>query len=119
MKFLVDAQLPPRIATRLREQGHDALHTLDLPDANRTADSTITRIADREGRVVVTKDADFLLSFVLSHEPQKLLLLTTGNIRNKELEDLLLLNLAAIVVAFEVSDFVELSRSSMIVHDRA
>jgi transposase len=28
MKFLVDAQLPRRLAYRLREAGHDALHTL-------------------------------------------------------------------------------------------
>ena len=32
MKFLVDAQLPRRIALWLCEQGHDALHTLDLSD---------------------------------------------------------------------------------------
>jgi predicted nuclease of predicted toxin-antitoxin system len=31
MKFLVDAQLPRRLTYRLREAGHDALHTLDLP----------------------------------------------------------------------------------------
>jgi uncharacterized protein with PIN domain len=53
MRFLVDAQLPRRIAHRLREQGHDAIHTLDLPEANRTADNTIADVADREDRVVV------------------------------------------------------------------
>jgi hypothetical protein len=30
MTFLVDAQLPRRLAHRLRDRGHDALHTLDL-----------------------------------------------------------------------------------------
>lgn len=30
MKFLVDAQLPRRLANLLIEVGHDALYTLDL-----------------------------------------------------------------------------------------
>jgi len=38
MKFLVDAQLPRRLAYRLQDAGHDAVHTLDLPLANRTPD---------------------------------------------------------------------------------
>lgn len=55
MKFLVDAQLPRRLGHRLRECGHDAAHTLDLPLGNRTSDAEIMRIADTEGRVVITK----------------------------------------------------------------
>ncbi|MBI3650965.1 MAG: DUF5615 family PIN-like protein [Acidobacteria bacterium] len=34
MKFLVDAQLPRRLANKLREFGHESLHTLDLPNGN-------------------------------------------------------------------------------------
>lgn len=37
MKFLVDAQLPKRLAQRLQAAGYDTLHTLDLPEQNRTA----------------------------------------------------------------------------------
>ncbi len=36
MNFLVDAQLPRRLARILTGAGHDAVHTLDLPNANRT-----------------------------------------------------------------------------------
>ena len=43
MKFLIDAQLPRRLAGRLREVGFDAIHTLDLPLANRTPDAISTR----------------------------------------------------------------------------
>jgi predicted nuclease of predicted toxin-antitoxin system len=32
MKFIVDAQLPRKLALWLQSQGFDALHTLDLPD---------------------------------------------------------------------------------------
>jgi hypothetical protein len=36
VKFLVDAQLPVRLARFLISAGHDVLHTTDLPDGNRT-----------------------------------------------------------------------------------
>jgi predicted nuclease of predicted toxin-antitoxin system len=55
MKFVVDAQLPRRMAAWLREQGHDALHTLDLPEGNRTTDAEIIALAVQDRRVVVTK----------------------------------------------------------------
>ena len=116
MKFLVDAQLPRRIAQWLREAGFDAVHTLDLPEANLTSDSAILRVAEDEQRVVITKDADFVDSFLLVHRPEKLLLISTGNITNIELETLLLPNLDAIVFALGNSDFVELTRTALIVH---
>ena len=37
MKFLVDAQLPSRLAQRLVAAGHDAIHTLELPEGNRSS----------------------------------------------------------------------------------
>ena len=69
MKFLVDAQLPRRLARQLAAAGHDVLHTLDLPDGNRTPDSAIIERADRENRVVVTKDADFVTLHTLTRTP--------------------------------------------------
>ncbi len=66
MNFLVDAQLPQRLANQLRAVGHDVVHTLDLPNRNRTTDDEINRIAEREQRIVVTKDADFVNSFPLA-----------------------------------------------------
>lgn len=116
MKFLVDAQLPRRLAFRLRDAGHDALHTLDLAAGNRTPDVTITALAAREGRVVVTKDADFVNSYLVSHEPPKLLLISTGNIHNRELEALFIGALPAIVAAFATFDYVELTRGALIIH---
>ncbi len=41
MKFLIDAQLPARLAEFLNRAGHDALHTIGLPDGNRSTDSQI------------------------------------------------------------------------------
>jgi predicted nuclease of predicted toxin-antitoxin system len=39
MKFIVDAQLPRRLARFLQDSGFDAIHTLDLPQQNTTPDS--------------------------------------------------------------------------------
>ncbi len=69
MKFVVDAQLPHRVAHLLNAAGHDAVHTLDLPDANRTADDIVMQTADETGAVVITKDADFVNSFLLKRKP--------------------------------------------------
>ena len=54
MKFLVDTQLPRRLAKWLAGQGCDALHTLDLPQANASTDDEVTDFAYRDGRAVVT-----------------------------------------------------------------
>jgi|SRR5215813_10674783 len=116
MKFLVDAQLPRRLVYRLREAGHDAVHTLDLPHGNRTTDAEINAFSTREGRIVITKDADFVSTFVLSHQPHKLLLISTGNIKNADLEALLIAQLPALVPAFAAHDYLELTRTMLIIH---
>ena len=56
MKFIVDAQLPRRLALELAASGHDAVHTLDFSAGNRTQDKEIVALAVRENRIVVTKD---------------------------------------------------------------
>jgi predicted nuclease of predicted toxin-antitoxin system len=116
VNFLVDAQLPRRLVFRLRERGHDAIHTLDLPLANKTTDHQINEISIRELRVVATKDSDFVDSLLLRRQPWKLLLMTTGNISNHAVEHILLANLDLIVHGLVTHDYVELSRSAVILH---
>ena len=116
MNFLVDAQLPRRLAYRLREAGHDTIHTLDLPDRNRTADERINDLSARDLRVVITKDTDFVNSFLLSDRPHKLLLIATGNIGNADLEDLFVAQIPTIAKAFESYDYLELTHTNLIFH---
>jgi predicted nuclease of predicted toxin-antitoxin system len=116
MKFLVDAQLPRRLVARLREAGHEAIHTLDLPLGNRTPDSIINELSIREGYVVITKDVDFVNSFHLHRRPHKLLLISTGNIQNSKLESLLIANLESIAASFVQFDFIEINRAAIIFH---
>ena len=117
MKFLVDAQLPRRLCYWLREQGHDAVHTLDLESGNRTTDLEVIRIADRDGRIVITKDDDFVQSFLLRKSPRRLMLIALGNIGNAELERLIAEAWPAIVDVLETAHFIEISKKSLIVHE--
>lgn len=116
MKFLVDAQLPRRFANWLNKAGHDALHTLDLPRKNLTRDHEVIARAKQDGRIVVSKDADFVQSFLITGEPA-LLLISTGNISNTELEKLLRANLSGIEAAFPSSRFVEITHEALVVHE--
>jgi predicted nuclease of predicted toxin-antitoxin system len=116
MRFLVDAQLPRRLALSLIEAGFEAIHTLDLPLGNRTPDSVINELSIREAYIVITKDADFVNSFHLNHKPYKLLLVSTGNIKNQELEALLFANLEKLAEGFAIFDFIEMDRKAVIFH---
>ena len=62
MKFLIDAQLPRRLATQVQQAGLDATHTLELPDGNRTTDQTLIALSITNQAVLVTKDSDFVES---------------------------------------------------------
>jgi predicted nuclease of predicted toxin-antitoxin system len=115
MNFLVDAQLPRRMAGWLAAAGCDAIHTLDLPDANRTTDEQISDVADREQRVVVTKDADFVDSHLLQGRPAKLLLISTGNIANRDLEAFVVPLIPQIVREFQTHSFLEIGRAGIVV----
>ena len=113
MKFIVDAQLPYRVALFIRQKGFDALHTNDLPDKEYTSDDYIRKISLQENRIVITKDSDFVDSFMLKSIPKKLLLITTGNIRNHQLFYLLDRNWDKIVEIFKTYNLVEMNNTSI------
>lgn len=71
MRFLVDAQLPRRLALRLEALGHEAVHTLDLQMGNRTPDLLICQQADATDAAVITKDADFIIHRTLHSSPKR------------------------------------------------
>ena len=116
MKFLVDAQLPKSFCAWLQEAGHEVMHSIDLPLGNRTPDSIILDIAEREYRIVVTKDDDFVQSHLITGRPEKLLLVATGNIGNSELKLLPRKNLVSIIQALDGGRFVEIDRETLTIH---
>ncbi|MCM0591986.1 MAG: DUF5615 family PIN-like protein [Gloeotrichia echinulata CP02] len=116
MKFLVDAQLPVRLARFLKASGYDTIHTIDLPQQNGTLDTEINAISIQQNRIVITKDSDFVNSFLIIQQPYKLLLITTGNIKNVELESLFSANLQSLFELFDQHSYIEMSRDTIIVH---
>jgi predicted nuclease of predicted toxin-antitoxin system len=103
------------MAGRLVAAGCDAIHTLDLPDKNHSTDQQIPDLAEREQRAVITKDADFVDSHLLHARPAKLLLISTGNIRNRDLEVLIMPLIPDIIREFQIQSFLELDRSGLVV----
>lgn len=116
MRFLVDAQLPARLARALATAGHDTVHTSELPDGNRSSDATICEVADAADMVVVTKDRDFRNSHLLRGTPRRLLVVATGNVTNDALVSLLTANLGAIEAALTTSAFVEVAADRLVLH---
>ncbi|MEJ7831763.1 MAG: DUF5615 family PIN-like protein [Nocardioides sp.] len=80
MRFLVDAQLPPTLARRLREHGHDAEHVTEIGPAD-APDRYIWRYALEHGAVVVTKDEDFADMVATGREAPAVLWVRVGNTR--------------------------------------
>ena len=103
------------MADWLKSAGCDAIHTFQLPHANRTTDQELVDLADSEQRIVVTKDADFVDSHLIHKRPSRLLLISTGNIRNRELELLVLQWIPDIVREFASCSFAELGIAGLVV----
>jgi predicted nuclease of predicted toxin-antitoxin system len=115
-KFLIDAQIPKRLKIFFEEFGFDTIHTLDLPEGNRTHDRVLLRICEEENRILISKDNDFVESYLLHGRPEKFLFLSCGNLSNPELEMLFRTNIVRIVREFSLNDFIEINREDLIIH---
>jgi predicted nuclease of predicted toxin-antitoxin system len=115
VKFLIDAQIPRSAADVLKEHGHDAVHTLDLPLQNKTPDADISVCCMEQDRILITKDKDFLNSHIIKNEPAKLVLIKTGNIQNKLLIELLTTHIFLICQLLEQHSLIEIHKHEIVV----
>ena len=113
MKFLVDEQLPALLAEWLCSKGHDAIHVSALLMNTRIPDGYICERSLVEKRVVITKDVDFLNTYLIRQQPYKLLYVTTGNLKNRQLLDLFRSHLEPLLRALETAWVVELNQQVM------
>lgn len=116
MKFLVDAQLPSKMCEILHLQNLEAVHINSLPESDETTDKEISLYADQNELIVITKDTDFYHSHMILDHPKKLLLITTGNIKNRALFDLIRANANLIKELFEKNVYVEMTNDGLIAH---
>lgn len=109
MKFVVDAQLPYGLKLFLTDNGFDAIHTDDMPNMERTSDAEIINLSELENRIIIKKDKDFLDSYLLFNKPKKLILITSGNIKNKEFFFLFKNNFKTIIKLLSEHSLIELN----------
>jgi predicted nuclease of predicted toxin-antitoxin system len=100
----------------LSAQNIESKHTLDLPKKNATPDSEIIRYADEENRIVISKDSDFLDNYILDGSPKKLLIVSTGNINNRNLIQLFEKNLETLKSLFEKNSVIEINEEEIQIH---
>jgi predicted nuclease of predicted toxin-antitoxin system len=78
VRFLVDANLPRRLAVWLQARGHQCEHVLDLGLAC-SADGDIWNRCRATGAVLVSKDEDFAIWVRAKREGPSVVWLRTGN----------------------------------------
>jgi predicted nuclease of predicted toxin-antitoxin system len=117
LKFLVDAQLPQKLSVFLNSRGFTAIHTLDLPDKNATTDQFIREKTYNENLILITKDDDFLRSFLIEKKPARLILVKTGNVSNKILMDIFDKGLETIILLMRYHLMIEITNEEIIAHD--
>jgi len=82
VKFLVDNQLPRRLAQYLQERGFDSRHVLDVGLAT-ASDAEICEYAEKQQRVIVSKDEDFFYRARRPNSKISLLWVRLGNCRTR------------------------------------
>ena len=108
MRFLVDAQLPASLCREIEAFGQIATHTERLTSGNQTSDAEIVSFAEKGEWIVVSKDTDFFFSHLLFHQPKKLLLVRTGNLRLHQLLGIFRRQMPQIIQAFASHCLVEI-----------
>lgn len=77
MKYIIDENLPPELAIMFRNYDLVAFHINEMKahSKHRVTDDQIRRVSLRNGSVIVTRDDDFVKSFVSRKVPEKLIYL--------------------------------------------
>ena len=94
MKFRVDLNLSPRLAARLLECGHDAVHGMELGLVSSPDEDVLSRARDDE-RVVISADSDFgtILAATRAETPSVIYIRRASGRRVEQLVDLVVGNL--------------------------
>lgn len=96
MKFLCDVHISYKIVNYFKSSGFEAVHVNEILDKWNTKDQDICAYADDHDLVVLTKDADFRNSYLISNTPKKLVKVNLGNMSTSALIDVITENLQAI-----------------------
>jgi len=103
LRFLIDAQLSPKLATALGKAGHEAEHVFEVGLLT-APDIEIWRYAERVGAAIITKDSDFAAMRMHATSGPTVVWLRLGNATNEILTDILMSVLAEILAALEAGE---------------
>lgn len=78
MNFLVDAQLPPALASWINQHDHAAQHAFEL-NLHSADDSAIWNHARDHDLVIISKDEDFVDQSLLKNGEVRLIWIRKGN----------------------------------------
>ncbi len=84
MKFLIDNQLPVALSRLLSQEGHDAVHVLELGMGS-ASDLEIAQCAAADARTIITKDEDFVVLAALGRCEAPAIWIRLGNCRTEAL----------------------------------
>lgn len=101
LKFIIDTQLPPSLTKLFNKYSLEAIHTTSFHDGHLLNDVEIIKIALSQNRIIVSKDKDFFENFIINGPPPKILLIETGNIKNRELFQLIEKNIRGIIKLYK------------------
>jgi predicted nuclease of predicted toxin-antitoxin system len=110
VKLLVDANLSPAIAAKLRDANYDAIHVIDV-DLATAIDPDIVAYAETNGFAIITVDTDFpmLIALRRATTPSILLLRGVNELPPDQHAALIIANLPSITDDLESGAIVSLS----------
>lgn len=79
MRFLFDAQLPPKLCTWFSRKNAKARHVVDLKNGLTLTDERIWEISLKHDEIIVTKDHDFPDRTLVSKDAPQMIHISLGN----------------------------------------
>jgi predicted nuclease of predicted toxin-antitoxin system len=114
VRLLIDANLSPRLAARLRAAGHDAVHVADI-GMLAASDQAILAHAASSGLVIISADTDFgeLLAVSGATRPSVVLLRSADHLTPGQQATLLIANLPAVAAELDSGAAVSIARGRL------
>ncbi|MFT4277862.1 MAG: DUF5615 family PIN-like protein [Rhodopseudomonas sp.] len=100
LRFLIDAQLPPKLAATLRDVGYEVSHVAEI-GMLASSDKSIWNQAGKLNAALVTKDRDFLTIRAAAETGPTVVWVRAGNVGNRQLIASFVRALPAVVAAIE------------------
>jgi predicted nuclease of predicted toxin-antitoxin system len=116
MHFLVDVHLPISLSKFLDKQENCVCtYVNQILQKWHTPDSEISKYADENHMVVITKDQDFKTSHFINKTPKRIIRITLGNISNKDLLQFIEMHLQLILsLSTKDSFYIEVGNNGII-----